>query len=600
VIQTDSHIADKALNRQFSLFSRLMISFVLIATLPIIAFSIYTVTTEQRLMADRKIIELKTSSGKLAAAIDKYFAEHRNLIRQYTRLTDMRSFLIKGRNDPARITAINAWLDIQTSMNPGYSAFYLMDTAGLCLVSSDRTFIGKNYRVRSYFKESMKGMVYTSDWSIGLTSKEPGVYFSAPVFRDPANESSEILGVAVLKLRVSEITNQVEQMKIGGQDAFVFNKDGIILTHTKPDLAYHSLVSLSQAQMAEIASTRQFAERPIEPLDLGDVYSAFRQSISSRTIQVVHYVFRAQKVTKYAAMAPLTEQTWVAGVAVPEKEIFIGINHIFHTTAIFALIAIFISIGVSYVVSRSIAAPIRRLTATVDTFSEDSTVRACENGGGEVGSLAKSFNRMAELVVQHRTGLQRMVDERTSELKSLNEKLRELSVRDELTGCFNRRYFVDNLGKEITRLRRYGGPLSVVMCDLDNFKNINDKHGHSIGDVVLQEFSSILMRSSRKDIDWVVRYGGEEFLIVLPNTPLRGAVMLAERFRTLIEEKVFVSSDDKPRVTASFGVMAMEPSADKGKLSIDSVVSRVDALLYRAKNEGRNRVVAEQFSIPLK
>ncbi len=207
-----------------------MISFVLIATIPIIVFSVYTVTTEHRIMADRKIIELKTSSSKLASRIDKYLAVHRNLIKQYTRLSDMNSFLVKGRNDPARIKALNSWLDLQTAMNPEYSAFYLMDTTGLCLVSSDRAFIGNNYRVRSYFKESMKGTAYASDWSIGLTSKEPGVYFSAPVFRDPARESSEILGVAVLKLRVTEIANRVDQMKIGGQDAFIFNKDGIILT----------------------------------------------------------------------------------------------------------------------------------------------------------------------------------------------------------------------------------------------------------------------------------------------------------------------------------------------------------------------------------
>src|SRR6202011_6059508 len=118
-------------------------------------------------------------------------------------------------------------------------------------------------------------------------------------------------------------------------------------------------------------------------------------------------------------------------------------------------------------------------------------------------------------------------------LRAANERNRVLSITDALTGAFNRRYLMDQLPRELERCRRYAYPLSVIMCDIDHFKRINDEQGHAAGDDVLQQFVTRVQRSIRSNSDWVARYGGEEFLIVLPETDFKSGFFVAEKIRAL-------------------------------------------------------------------
>ena len=127
--------------------------------------------------------------------------------------------------------------------------------------------------------------------------------------------------------------------------------------------------------------------------------------------------------------------------------------------------------------------------------------------------LTKPFNQ-AELIARLNTG--RRFLELEQSLRHANEKIRVLSITDPLTGCFNRGYMNDCLEREVKRCKRYGRPLSVVLCDIDHFKSVNDTHGHQAGDQVLKNFAKSINEMIRSDIDWLVRYGGEEFLLVLP------------------------------------------------------------------------------------
>lgn len=174
--------------------------------------------------------------------------------------------------------------------------------------------------------------------------------------------------------------------------------------------------------------------------------------------------------------------------------------------------------------------------------------------------------------------------------------LKKQTVRDHLTGCYNRRYLYDDiLDKEISRAQRHKLWMTIILCDLDHFKSINDTYGHQTGDIVLCEFSALLQQNTREHVDYVIRFGGEEFLLLLPDTDLAGGTLLAERLRVaLTENKSIQSTVQDINLTSSFGVASVNFSNDGKTISQQALISAADELLYDAKNSGRNVVKARE------
>jgi two-component system cell cycle response regulator len=170
----------------------------------------------------------------------------------------------------------------------------------------------------------------------------------------------------------------------------------------------------------------------------------------------------------------------------------------------------------------------------------------------------------------------------------LAQRLHELSTLDGLTGQLNQRAVHDRLTEELERAARYRQPLTVILCDLDHFKQVNDTHGHLAGDAVLREGAAVLRRALRAS-DLLGRYGGEEFLAVLPQVDLDAGRMAAERLRRALEGfPVALPSGEKVRITASFGVASRDELGSEA--SGDLMVALADRRLYQAKAAGRNRV----------
>jgi len=176
---------------------------------------------------------------------------------------------------------------------------------------------------------------------------------------------------------------------------------------------------------------------------------------------------------------------------------------------------------------------------------------------------------------------------KNDELEHVNRTLKELTIRDGLTGLYNHRYFQENLALEILRSKRYTRTFSLVFLDVDFFKQYNDTHGHLQGDAVLVALSKLLIAGLRKT-DFAVRYGGEEFVLLLPETSKENAFALAGTIREKIAAHPFPGRETQPqgKVTVSMGIAAFPEDGSDGS----TLLHHADNALYQAKNSGRNRV----------
>jgi len=184
--------------------------------------------------------------------------------------------------------------------------------------------------------------------------------------------------------------------------------------------------------------------------------------------------------------------------------------------------------------------------------------------------------------------LEDMVRMRTRELEKAHDQLVSMVNHDSMTGLYNRRYFNEITTTLMHITKRNENALSVLMIDIDNFKIINDKYGHLEGDKVIQEVAKLLMKITRQS-DIVIRFGGEEFIVLLPNTDIEGASEIAKKIKNQINEiTIYLSDTNKITFTVSIGVAACDCNHD---MDIDELVHKADVAMYDAKLSGRNKVV---------
>jgi diguanylate cyclase (GGDEF)-like protein len=190
--------------------------------------------------------------------------------------------------------------------------------------------------------------------------------------------------------------------------------------------------------------------------------------------------------------------------------------------------------------------------------------------------------------------MQRLVLMRTSllaltqKLDAANKELVRISSSDGLTGVANRRFFDETIALEWRRARRHSNSIAMLMCDVDFFKLFNDTYGHQAGDDCLRKVATAISLNTERPSDFVARYGGEEFVVVLPETTIGGALMVAEKIRQAIRE-LNIAHESSPggRVTMSIGIASAAPGFDNPP---DDLIHAADKALYRAKREGRDRV----------
>jgi len=294
-------------------------------------------------------------------------------------------------------------------------------------------------------------------------------------------------------------------------------------------------------------------------------------------------------VTRIAQQPGIRWGTVIAGIGlerVHENLMALFIQAVVTMVLVIAVTAAAVASGLNHQILR----PVHGLTAAARGFAAGNLdARAFVRSGDELADLGETFNQMAGQIARHTRRLEDEIRARTRDLEEANRRLEALAVTDALTGLFNRRRFEEAVSLEVRRAQRSGLPVSLLMMDVDHFKNYNDLHGHPAGDEVLRILARIL-RERVRATDIPCRYGGEEFAVVLPGASTPDAMVLANDLRAIVERTEVPHEEMQPggRLTISIGVATYpDHAADEVAL-----VRAADEALYRAKQSGRNRAEA--------
>jgi diguanylate cyclase (GGDEF)-like protein len=273
-------------------------------------------------------------------------------------------------------------------------------------------------------------------------------------------------------------------------------------------------------------------------------------------------------------MRPVSALGWTMVAEIARAEAYARVSRQRNVTLVM-LVGLMIAVGLAaYVLALSVVRPLERLTAGAKQVGAgDFDVQVPVLDYGEVGYLTRTFNTMVSRLREGR-----------EELAAINVALETLSVTDGLTGLFNHKHLMETLGKEVSRAQRHKHPLSVLMIDVDHFKEYNDRFGHRTGDALLAEVAAVFKRTTRS-IDYAARYGGDEFLLLLHEVACDDAMELADRVRGAVAGAAFGTGERS--VTVSIGVASYPEHGE----TAEAVLAAADAALYRAKRRGRNETV---------
>jgi diguanylate cyclase (GGDEF)-like protein len=430
-----------------------------------------------------------------------------------------------------------------------FSNFVAADLNGNIYCSARQgTVNSMHIRDRVYFRKVLETKsVFVDNYVLGKISNVPVIPIAGPIL----NADGELRGVMLVTVNLSWIAKTMSQRLPPGAVLKIYDSKGTVLVQL-PD--HDSAVGKSGFDFEKV---RTCGSNKI-----------FSGSESNGT----EYLYAC-------SLIPYGEHAFHVAIGVPRAQAYAEADHVLQRSlALFCLIT-FVVMGSARIFGNSlIIKEIQRLMmASREIASGNLSTRMDARRTDEIGQLGMAFNEMAAAL----EGNAKDALAREDALAKANSRLEKLSTTDGLTGLWNRAHINHVLEQELNSHLRHGNPCSLIMIDVDYFKVVNDTHGHQLGDSVLIEFAKLLSDGTRVT-DAVGRWGGEEFIVVCPDTDITAAVALAEKLRKLVESHVFPVVGSK---TGSFGVASFCASDE-----FDTAVSRADAALYRAKRNGRNKV----------
>ena len=548
--------------------------------LGILGLGLFANQRAQKQAIRAELATLGLLSERLAGQVDSYLFATRSLALNLSFTRDISGFM-EAPPSPDSVTGFNHWLQLQAENTPWVSAIFIMAPDGVCLASSNATYVGRNFGFRNYFQEAMAGTPNNSDWYVGVLDHLPHLASAAPI-----HGPRGITGVLVVEYLAEELERAIHTFGDGSRSAVLINPLGITLADSAPDRVYQALEPLQPAVREELRNNRQFLGRPIPTAPVSANYvAAFHQVMKDghpRTLQ-----YQMGQETRWGTMNLVRSHSWVVLISFPESEILHPTRTVWRQTILVGLLSMAGAFLLAVALVRRVFRPVRAFSSAIEAFGRgDLTARAPMQAHRELDQLGLAFNTMAATIQSHQTELERCVLERTHELTVLNGKLEGLSLTDGLTGIPNRRRFDEAIASEWVRGARLGQPLAVALLDVDWFKGYNDAYGHVAGDECLRQVARALAAAVCRTGDLVARYGGEEFAFIAPNTDAAGALNLAQKAAEAVRAlNLAYPGSGFGRVTASIGVAVATPDGPSTPL-----LEAADRALYQAKELGRNRV----------
>jgi diguanylate cyclase (GGDEF)-like protein len=501
----------------------------------------------------------KNLAVDVAHDLDEMFLDKMRVLKIMADSSEVQSM------DPVRLTPL---LELAAGQYPEVQIAVVADIAGRQVARSDGMPVDGSiyYDDRDYFQQARRtGTTAISDVITSKSAGMLGVVIAEPI----RGNAGEIVGLLIFNLGLDNLKWYFNHVALGDHGyAYAVNRQGRVILH--PNLSHMEAMTDFSGRAVVTQATSGFTgwlEYSDDDLAILAGYSHI-PSVSWGLVveQPLHFAMKDVATLRSINLMVLLSS---------------------------ALLAILLSLWIAKTMADGIAnlsaATVRMADGKLETRLEVETT-------DELGQLAASFNRMAEQLArrgealrQAKEDLERQVAERTRELTEANCELQRLSLSDALTCIGNRRYLDEFLEREWRRALREQRQLSVVMLDIDYFKLFNDTYGHVAGDDCLRRVAGILTATIRRTTDFVSRYGGEEFVVVLPATSEQGALTVAEKIRRAVEA-LAIPHEKSPLagvVTVSIGVAAIVPMRDS---DVGLLLTAADRALYQAKTAGRNAV----------
>ena len=518
-----------------------MLVFAVVATLvPPLAVTVVSSRKSRRSVGDQIAQELRGTSTQAAWEIDQWLGDRLRDLRVAATAYAVAENLarIQGTSGEA-VGRLREYLNSVRERCPDCEGLLVVDGRGRFVASSGGRMSGVQFS-----QDRLNGL-RTSDALVGDAYWDTGLGKAAIALAAPIRQADgKYVGALMAKINLRAVADVLQRLAPrdagggnGGGDVYVMTEQG-------------RLILRSRVGSAELMRTK--------------LPTATAQALLDREGSTVEYK-RADGQDVIGTLRRVPALRWAAVVEVPRAEAFRQAGG--GGGAGVVLIALLVAGGLAASVGLVIVRPLRRLAGVAAKVAAgDPSVELPTGGSGEVGQLTQVFKNLVA---------------RAREREGQGE-LERLSVTDGLTGLYNRRHLMGTLANEVQRSRRLRRAFSVLLADVDHFKQYNDTHGHLGGDAVLVKIAEILRQTTR-GVDSVARYGGEEFLVMLIEAPIATAAAVGERLRARVAAEEFGGG----RVTVSVGAAEYPTHGE----TPEELIASADAAMYQAKGEGRDRVV---------